>query len=126
MLPEGLIPVTTTCGPAPRAVGDPLGPAGYGYAGSGAGLVHAVLQLWSVVEVRGRGGLRGALARDLDVDDLVLRRAAGRGDRDLLADPFLRTARPTGEAWESLPLPGSDSLAPDDLEGPLLAPVHDP
>src|SRR4028119_792713 len=39
---------------------------------------------------------------------------APRGVETVTFSPTLRlrTARPTGEAWESLPLPGSDSLAP--------------
>src|SRR5215204_1413275 len=62
--------------PRAQRIGDPISPAGYVNAGRPAGLAHAVLQLGSVVGI-GEKRATGVLAGRLDVDDLVLRRAAG-------------------------------------------------
>src|SRR4051812_26488919 len=63
--------------PRPEGIGDPLSPKGYGKAGRSTGLAHAMLR-------------SGDLAGRFDVDDLVLRRAAGGRDGDLLPNLLLQ------------------------------------
>src|SRR5918995_7069381 len=101
-----------------------MGPAGYVNAGRPAGLAHAVLQLDS-----GRSGpcAPGVLTGRLDVDDLVLRRAAGGGDHDLLPHLPLEycPAHPGGVA--EFPARRVRLVGADYLERPLLSlPADDP
>src|SRR4028119_1756044 len=120
MWPEGLMPVTTTCGPGPS-------PSATLSAQRGTGMrVSAMLRSTrgSLRETR-RRTLRG-LARRLDVDDLVLRGAARGRDRNLLADlaPENRAAdrRGVGE----VAAPRIRLVGAHDLEGALLAAVDHP
>src|SRR5688572_24557048 len=85
MLPETLMPLTTTCGPAPRESATLSAHPGMRMpVDLPVSLMRYSnwvrwLELW-----RSGACARGALAGRLDVDDLVLRRAAGGGDHDLL------------------------------------------
>src|SRR5918999_488994 len=77
----------------------------------------------------GRSGSRSpdALAGRLDVDDLVLRRAAGGGDRDLLPHLPLEYGPTHRGSVAELPARRVRLVGADDLERPLLSlPADDP
>src|SRR5215212_1089126 len=101
----------------PRAerISDSLGPGGY----ANAGLVHVMLRLSWVVGIEGEIRNR-RLAGRLDVDDLVLRRAAGGGDRDLL--PYLPLEYRFAHRGSVAEFPARRVrlVGTDDLERPLL------
>src|ERR671917_1544992 len=79
---------------------------------------------WVVSGSSVRGG--GTLARHLDVDDLELRRAAGCGDRNLLAHLLLEHSAADRRGMGELPASRVGLVGADDLERPLLSPVNDP
>src|SRR5919202_3296713 len=60
------------------------------------------------------------LACGFYVDDLVLGRAAGRCDRDLIPDAALEDRAAHGRRVGELAATGIGLVGPDDLEGPLL------
>src|SRR5919112_1956977 len=77
----------------------------------------------------GRSGSRSpdALAGRLDVDDLVLRRAAGGGDHDLLPHFPLEYGPADRGGVAELPARRVRLVGADDLERPLLSlPANDP
>src|ERR671912_850828 len=77
----------------------------------------------------GRSGSRSpdALAGRLDVDDLVLRRTAGGGDRDLLPHLPLEYGPAHRGGVAELPARRVRLVGADDLERPLLSlPADDP
>src|SRR5215218_9415924 len=101
----------------PRAerIGDPLGPGGY----ANAGLVHVMLRVSSVVGIGEKISDR-RLAGRLYVDDLVLRRAAGGGDHDLLPHLPLEYSPAYGGGMAELPARRVRLVSADDLERPFL------
>src|ERR671917_466560 len=99
MWPEVLIPVTTTCGPGPSSSATRSA-----QPGTGSSLNLCSTYTSGSFSGLGRSG-PAALARDLDIDDLVLRRAAGGAD-----------GRGVGE----LAVRRVGLVGPDDLEGPLV------
>src|ERR687889_2495029 len=108
----------------PQGSSDPLGPGWYRNAGRATGFAHAMLPWGSVVE---RGGRSKGLAGRLDVDDLVLRRAAGGGDRDLLPHLPLEHRPAYRGGVAELPARRVRLVGADDLERPLLSlPANDP
>src|SRR5918997_5944884 len=125
MLPETLMPLTTTCGPAPKESATLSAQPGMGMPVAVPVSFMRCSNWGRWWEVRDEAGC-GALARDLDVDDLVLRRAAGSGDRDLLAHLLLEHGAAHGRGVGKLPAPWVGLVGAHDLERPLLAPVHDP
>src|SRR3712207_3782577 len=86
MLPEVLMPETTTCGPGPR-----LSATLFAHPGMGRPLLTRCSK---VRRCEVRGTTKPRLARGLHVDDLVLRRSAGRGDGHLLPDAALEDGLP--------------------------------
>src|SRR5918994_2419547 len=111
--------------PRAKRFGDPLGPAGYVNAGRAAGLAHAVLHNRSVVREEA-GRAPGVLAGHLDVDDLVLRRTAGGGDRNLLPHLPLEHGPAHRGGVAELPARRVRLVGADDLERPLLSLPDDP
>src|SRR5918998_2998076 len=120
MLPEVLMPETTTWGPPPRESA-----TFFAQPGTGMSLI------WCSTGCRLTGSVETrtvrALARDLDVHDLVLRRAAGRRDGDLVPHPPLEDGATDGRGVGELAVRRVRLVGADDLEGPLvlLAPAAD-
>src|SRR5918997_3984824 len=108
MCPEVLIPVTTTCGPSPKESATFFAQPGTSFTWFSTSTYKTLL----------RG--RGALAGDLDVHDLVLSRAAGRRDRDLIPNPPLEDCAADGRGVGELAVRRVGLVGPDDLEGPLV------
>src|ERR687898_1922485 len=102
--------------PRAQRIGDPLGPDGY----ANAGLVHVILHVSSVVGIVGEFRYC-RLAGHLDVDDLVLRRAAGGGYHDLLPHLPLEYGPAYRGGVAEFPARGVRLVGADDLERPLLS-----
>src|ERR671917_57547 len=115
MLPEGLIPVTTTCGPAPNESATFSAQAGMEMP---VELQDSLMRCSSWVRKRTAG--RDSLAGRLDVHDLVLRRAARGGDRDLLPHLPLQDGLAHRGGVAQFPARGIRLVGADDLERPLL------
>src|SRR5215210_702951 len=114
--------------PRAQRSGYPLGPAGYVNAGRPTGLAHAMLPLgFGRRNQREAARASGALARRLDVDDLVLRRAAGGGDHDFLPHLSLEYSPAYRGCVAELPARRVRLVGADDLERSLLTlPADDP
>src|SRR5215210_8409808 len=114
--------------PRAQRSGYPLGPAGYVNAGRPTGLAHAMLPLgFGRRNQREAARASGALARRLDVDDLVLRRAAGGGDQDYLPHLSLEYSPAYRGGVAELPARRVRLVGADDLERSLLTlPADDP
>src|ERR687893_1025212 len=123
MWPEVLIPVTTRCGPGPSSSATRSA-----QPGTGSSLNLCSTYTSGSFSGLGRSG-PAALARDLDVDDLVLRRAAGGGDVHLVPHLAPEDGAADGRGVGELAVRGVRLVGADDLEGPLvlLAPAtYDP
>src|SRR5919107_5516407 len=117
MFPETLMPLTTTCGPGPREAATLSAQAGMEMP-----VELAVSLMRCSNGIRGsneRGGSDG-LAGRLDVHDLVLCRAAGGGDHDLLPHLLLQDGFAHRGGVAQLPARGIGLVGADDLERPLL------
>ena len=68
----------------------------------------------------GFSGGRPGLTGDLDVDDFVLRRAAGRGNNDFLSDAAFEDRAADRRGVGELAALRVGFVGPDDLEGPLF------
>src|SRR5918998_3952817 len=123
MLPEGLMPVTTTCGPGPRVPATLSAQAGMEMP---VELPVSLMRCSHGVRWSNEGGRSEGLAGRLDVDDLVLRRAAGGGDRDLFPHLLLQHGPAHRGGVAQLPARGIGLVGADDLERPLLAFPDDP
>src|SRR5215213_11028434 len=130
MLPETLMPETTTCGPLPSPSATLRAHSG---TRVGVRVPVSVMGRSTFVGFRVReGGLaasasgarRGVLARGLDVDDLVRRRAAGRGDGDRLPDAAPEDGLADRRGVRELAAAGIGLVCAHDLERALGPPVH--
>src|SRR5215212_7747017 len=117
MFPETLIPLTTTCGPLPRESAALPAQAGMEMP------VELPVSLMPCSHgIRWSNERSGSddLAGRLDVHDLVLRRAAGGGDRDLLPHLPLQDGLAHRGGMAQFPARGIRLVGADDLEPPLL------
>src|ERR671916_2198866 len=114
MWPEVLIPVTTTCGPGPSSSATRSA-----QPGTGSSLNLCSTYTSGSFSGLGRSG-PAALARDLDVDDLVLRRAAGGCDGHLVPHLAPEDGAADGRGVGELAVRRVGLVGPDDLEGPLV------
>src|SRR5215213_3952513 len=123
MFPETLMPLTTTCGPAPRESATLSAQTGMGKP---VELPVSLMQCsnWGPWSKKRSGS--GDLAGRLDVHDLVLRRAAGGGDSDLLPHLLLQDGPAHRGGVAELPARRVGLVGANDPECPLLPLPNDP